>query len=79
MDITVKLFGTLPEQHSGYNPEDGLSLSLPDGATVKDLLEKLELTESDRYVTVVNGRVEKKEQVLVDGAAVSIFQLATGG
>ncbi len=79
MNITVKLFGTLTEQHSGYNPEEGLFLWLPDGATVKDLLEKLGLSESDRCVTVVNGRVEKRENVLGDGAAVSIFQLVTGG
>jgi sulfur carrier protein ThiS len=79
MKVTVKLFGTLPEQHSDYNPEAGLSLSLPDGATVKDLLEKLGLTESDRCVTVVNGRVEKRDNVLGDRAAVNIFQLVTGG
>ena len=79
MEVTVKLFGTLPERHSGYNPEEGLFLSLPEGATVKDLLEKLGLAESDRCVTVVNGRVEKREHVLVDGTAVSIFQLVTGG
>ena len=79
MEVTVKLFGTLPEKYSDYNPEEGLSLSLPDGAAVKDLQEKLGLTESDRCVTVVNGRVEKREHVLVDGTAVSIFQLVTGG
>jgi len=79
MKLTVKLFGTLPDRYRGYDPDEGLSVSLPDGARVKDLLEKLELTESDRCVTVVGGRVEKRDTVLGDGAAVGIFQLVTGG
>lgn len=79
MKLTVKLFGTLPDRYSDYNPEEGLSISLPDGATVKDLLGELGLAESNRCVTVVDGRVEKRDNVLGDGAAVSIFQLVTGG
>lgn len=79
MKLTIKLFGTLPDRHSGYNPEEGLALTLPDGATVSDLLVQLGLAESDRCVAVVNGRVEKKGTVLNDGAAISIFQLVTGG
>lgn len=79
MRLTVKLFGTIPDRFSGYSPEEGLSVSLPDGATVNDLLEELDLAKSSHCVTIVNGRVEKRENVLHDGAAVSIFQLVTGG
>jgi sulfur carrier protein ThiS len=79
MKLTVKLFGTLPTRFSGYKPEEGLALTLPDGATAGDLLEELELTESNHCVTVVNGRVEKRENVLCDGAVIGIFQLVTGG
>jgi sulfur carrier protein ThiS len=79
MKLKVRLYGTLPARFSDYIPEEGLVLTLPGNATVGMLLEKLGLDESGHLVTVVNGRVEKREHVLHEGVCVSIFQLVTGG
>jgi sulfur carrier protein ThiS len=79
MKIRVKLFGTLPQRYPGYDPSQGLEVEIPDGAKVKDLLSRLEITGSDGGLVVVDNLVVQRDGALKVGVSVSIFQSAHGG
>lgn len=79
MKVRVKLFGTLPQRYSEYDPEYGLEVEIPDGAKVKDLLAHLELSSSAGGVVAIDNLVVNTEEKLKEGASVRIFQHAFGG
>lgn len=73
----VKLYGTLGQQFSGYQPSQGIEMDLPEGATVRDMLAHLGLPE--RAIVIVEGRVLPADARLQSDAPVSIFQPIGGG
>ena len=79
MKVRVKLFGTLPQRYPDYDPEDGLEVEIPDGASVKDLLAFLELSASDGGVAAIDNAVVNAEDKLKEGVCVRIIQGAFGG
>jgi sulfur carrier protein ThiS len=50
MRIRVKLYGTLSQQFPQYRHSEGMEVEIPDGATVKDLLARLEISEKQGAV-----------------------------
>ena len=79
MKIRVKLFGTLPQRYPDYDSTRGLEVEIPDGATVKDLLDRLDFSASDGGLVAIDNLVVRHDHQLKDGVSVRIFQRAFGG
>jgi molybdopterin converting factor small subunit len=74
MRVQVKCFATL----CGHTPPGGC-LELAQGATVADLLSRIDLTEQDLKLVFVNSRHADLGTVLVDGDQVGLFPAVGGG
>ena len=79
MKVKVNLYGTLSQQVPGYQHSKGIEVELTDGATVKDLLILLEISESQRAVVAIDGRIQKANHKIPDGAHAHVFQPVHGG
>ncbi len=79
MKMRVNLYGTLGQRVPGYQHSQGIEVEIPDGATVKDLLTRLEISESQAVVVVMEGRVRKANDKMPRGVLVNVFQSIRGG
>ena len=79
MKITVKLFGTLSRRFPDYRPAEGLEIKLSEGATVKDLLALLGISEPRGVVVIVEGRILKADDQIRPGVPVNVLQAMHGG
>ena len=79
MKMSVKLFGTLRESFPDYRHQDGIEVEIPDGATAKDLLSHLKISESDGAVVAIEGRILKRDEKMQHGGQVYVFQAIHGG
>jgi sulfur carrier protein ThiS len=79
MKVRVRLFGTLSQGFPGYQHSQGMKVEIPEGATVKDLLALLEISESQGAVVIAEGRILKAGDKLRRGVPVSILQTISGG
>ena len=79
MKVRVKLFGTLSQGFPGYQRSQGLEVEIPEGATVKDLLAHLEISESQGAVVIAEGRVLKADDKMPQGVLVNVLQAIGGG
>jgi sulfur carrier protein ThiS len=79
MKVKVSLFGTLSQNFPDYQPSQGIEIEIPEGATVKDLLALLEISEARGAVVIAEGRVLKADDRLQCGVLVSIMQAIGGG
>ena len=79
MKVKVRLFGTLPQRYPDYDSTRGLEVEISDGAQVKDLLARLEISASDGGLVAIDNLVVQHDHVLKDGDAVRVFQRAFGG
>ena len=79
MKITVKLFGTLQRDFPGYDSGKGLSVELPDGASIGNLLARLNIPEAKGYFISMNNAIAKPDDKLVDNTTVMILQALAGG
>ncbi len=80
MKVTVKLFATLRK----YLPPDATGgkaeVELPDGATVRQLVERLGIPQSAARLVMVDGEhCPELDTPLQDGQTVSIFPPVAGG
>ena len=79
MQVKVKLYGTLSQRFPGYQLAQGIEVEIPDGATVKDLLALLEISDSRSAIVIVDGRILKADHEMEDGVPVNVFQAIQGG
>jgi len=79
MNVKVKLYGTLSLHVPEYKPLQGIDVEIPDGATVKDLLAHLEISESRGAAVIAHGRVLKADDKMQDGSSLDVFQSIQGG
>ena len=79
MKVKVKLYGMLSLHIPEYKPSQGLEVEIPDGATVKDLLARLEILETRGAAVIASGRVLKADDKVKDGSALDVFQSLQGG
>jgi sulfur carrier protein ThiS len=79
MRIKAKLYGTLSHRFPGYQRSRGIEVEIPDGATVKDLLALLEISESKGAVVAMEGRILKGDDKIRRGAPVHLFNAIHGG
>lgn len=74
LQIKVKLFATLRN-----NREKEMMMDLPQGSTPKDIIHRLNISENEATLIIINGRRVKIDQVLQDNDTVSIFPPVGGG
>jgi sulfur carrier protein ThiS len=79
MKVRVKLYGTLSQRVPGYQHSQGIEVEIPEGATVQDLLARLEISESRGAVVIAEGRVLGADDEMRSGVAVSVVQTIQGG
>lgn len=74
MKVTVKLFATLRIKH-----ENEMIMELPMGATTKDIINKLNISEEDVTIIFINGRSKKIDTIISNNDVVSLFPPIGGG
>ncbi|AOT73257.1 molybdopterin synthase sulfur carrier subunit [Geosporobacter ferrireducens] len=74
MQIKVKLFATLRN-----NREKEMMMDLAEGATPKDIIERLNISEEEATIIMINGRGAKLDTAIADNDTVSIFPPVGGG
>jgi sulfur carrier protein ThiS len=88
MLIQAKLFATLirmvPDEIRARYPQSAragspLSVDLPEGSTLADLVDHLGLPPEKVRVIFVNGRVQQRDTILNAGDEVGIFPPVGGG
>ena len=79
MKVKVRLYGTLSQRFPGYQHSEGLEIEIPDGATVKDLLVLLEISESRGALVIAEGRILKADDKVWCGVSVNVLQAIYGG
>ncbi len=77
--LIVKLYGTLGRSFDAYDHLSGLEVSVPEGATIDDLLLHLNLAPERLGIISMDGKALKKKARLRDGAQIKIFQPIAGG
>ncbi|MBL0712800.1 MAG: MoaD/ThiS family protein [Desulfosarcina sp.] len=75
MQIQLKLFATL----RAYAPEDTDTYPITPGATVKDIVARLEIPVRDAKLIFINGIRKNLEDPLADGDRLGIFPPVGGG
>ena len=80
MKIRLRLYADFEEKMPKDLDEDGAAaLELPEGALIKDVLDRFEIPYEDAYVILLNGRHAVKETPLPDGVELCIFPAVVGG
>ena len=79
MKLRIKLYGTLSQRFPGYQHSQGVEVEIPDGATVKDLLALLEISESRGAAVIAEGRILKADDKMQPGVPVNVLQAIGGG
>lgn len=72
--VKIRLFATLRE-----NRDKETVIELSEGAAVKDILERLDISREDAAIILINGRGAKLDRTLEDNDIVSIFPPLGGG
>lgn len=79
MKVRLRLFANLAEYLPPDADGDGVTLELPDGAPVSDVLASLRIPERVPFLSVVNGHEVEGLQPLRDGDELAIFPPLSGG
>jgi len=79
MKVEVRLFATLQPYLPPGAHGDSISLEVPAGATVRDVVESLKIPSEVDCLTVVNGRDAAPELVLSPGDELAMFPPLSGG
>ena len=79
MEIKVRLYGALGKGLPGHDPLNGLTLELPDGASVGDLIAHLEIPRKKVGIISIDGSLAKDNRVLCAGNFVRLYRPIFGG
>ena len=79
MKVDVRLFATLRSYLPAGAHGDGVSLDIPPGATVGDVVAALAIPSDVACLIVVNGHDAALEQVLGPGDELAMFPPLAGG
>jgi molybdopterin synthase sulfur carrier subunit len=79
MRISVKLYATLRRYKPDLPRGAGLSLEVPPGTTVSQVVEQLGIPDAAPLVAMVNNAVCKVDYVLAEGDRLSLFPPVAGG
>ena len=78
-NLIVRLFGTLPQTIKGYEAETGITVIVPEGTTVADLIQILDLDARQVGMIFLNGILVDSDRELEEGAELKLFQPIAGG
>ena len=79
MQVHVKLFANLSRFSGDMAPGAPLDVEVPDGATIADLVNRLNLPHEQVKIVFVNGRARPMDWSLGLGDEVGLFPLIGGG
>ena len=80
MKITIKLFASLRKFLPEGAQKGKAELELPDGSSLKSIIDTLQIPAQMCHLTMVNGAHQKDlSSPLEDGVEVSIFPPVAGG
>ena len=79
MKVKVNLYGILSRRIPGYRHSEGIEVELTDWATGNDLLVHLEISESQKAVVAIDGRIRKVNDKIPSDARARVFQPLHGG
>lgn len=79
MKVKIQLFGVLGRKFPEFSSPEGVEIELPDESTVGGLLEYLKIPETWGPTVAMESRLLKYDDMIYDGAKISIFQSAHGG
>ena len=79
MQVHVKLFATLARFFGDMAPGTPSKVEVPDGTTIADLVNRLNLPHEEVKVAFVNGRARLMDWPLGPGDEVGIFPPIGGG
>ena len=84
MNITFKLFASLGDfLPAAVRPGNEMSLSVPDGASITQVIEPFNLPPKMVHLVLVNGHYiapeERPQRVLVEGDVLAIWPPIAGG
>jgi len=77
--VAVQLFATLGVYLPAGTAGDSVTLELPAGTTVDEVVRSLGIPEGLEYLRVVNGGERPSDYSLVDGDVLSLFPPLAGG
>lgn len=77
--VYVRLYATLRRLWPGLGLGEALPLELEEGATVGQLIQKLELPADEVKIVFVNSLFRERDHVLADGDELGIFPPVGGG
>ena len=78
-NLIVRLFGTLPKTIKDYDADTGIMVIVPEGSTVADLIQILDLETRQVGMVFLNGVLVAPDRELEDGAELKLFQPIAGG
>ncbi len=73
--IELKFFATIAR----YLPKSSQAFSVEEGTTIKSLVSRLNIPESEVKLTFVNGKQRPLNHILQDGERLGIFPPVGGG
>ena len=81
MKVHIRAYATLAQRvyQTGQNTGSTVDLELPDGGSITDLLEALNLPRHEAKIVFVNGRSQDFDYKLSEGDHVGIFPPLGGG
>jgi molybdopterin converting factor small subunit len=77
--IEVALFATLRKYHPAGSDAGPVWMAVPEGATVRELLEILGVPAAQAKQAFINNRQTEDDRVIRDGERVAIFPPIAGG
>jgi len=79
MKIKVRLYGTLGNHISGFDPTKELLFEIPEGSTAGDLIELLAIPRKKVGIISVNDNLAKVSKPMHSGNFVRIYRSLAGG
>lgn len=79
MEIQVRLYGLLGKDVAGHDPLKGMTVQMPDGSTIKDLMAHLSIPRKKVGIISVDGGLAKDTRIMQPGNFVRLYRPISGG
>ncbi|HPA34578.1 MAG TPA: MoaD/ThiS family protein [Anaerolineaceae bacterium] len=79
MKFTVKLYALLAAYVPGTRAAAPFEVELPEGSTIADLIQHLQIPPEEMKIAFVNGRMQPLEYLIQEGDEVGMFSPVGGG
>lgn len=78
MVVEVRLYATL-RRYTPANPNGVITVELPDGSTVLDLVKAIKIDPAEIHLIMINGTGCELEKIVSNGDRVGLFPPVGGG